>query len=137
MIIDSNIIIYSINSDSPKFETAREFLLKTKDLYFTHQSMLESMRVLTHPKFARPMKSKVALKEVEKRIDLGRMVSPKEITYTILIELIKKHELTSDVVFDAYLVATALSNDIDTIATDNEKDFDKFEEIKVYNPFTQ
>ena len=38
-------------------------------------------------------------------------------------------------VFDAYLAATALCNGVETIATDNVRDFSKFSEIKVINPF--
>lgn len=47
----------------------------------------------------------------------------------------KTHKLKTDLVFDAYLVATALSNDIDTIATDNTRDFKKFSDLNIINPF--
>lgn len=63
------------------------------------------------------------------------IIYPRFDTYHIALELIKKYHLKSDQVFDGYLAATALSNGIDTIATDNVKDFKKFKEIKVKNPF--
>ena len=39
-------------------------------------------------------------------------------------------------IFDLYLIATMLSNGVDTIYTANDKDFKIFKEIKAVNPFT-
>lgn len=53
MLIDSNILIYAINLDSPKSKIAQEFLKENLDnLEITHQNILESIRILTHPKFS-------------------------------------------------------------------------------------
>ena len=64
-----------------------------------------------------------------------KIISPNYVTYPLSIELIKKNNLSSDLIFDAYLAATALSNDVKELATDNVKDFKKFREITVVNPF--
>lgn len=65
-----------------------------------------------------------------------RIISPTQATYYLWLELVKKYQLIGNRIFDAYLVATALTNSINTVATDNVKDFKKFTELKIINPFT-
>ncbi len=136
MLIDSNILVYSINSISPKYKRAQIFLQENLgNLDIAHQNILESIRILTHPKFTNPMKIKDALEAVLNIVKGCNVISPNYQTVYITLELIRKYKMSSDQVFDAYIAATAISNDIDTIATDNEKDFKKFSEITVHNPF--
>lgn len=136
MLIDSNILIYAINSSSPKHKRAQSFLQEnTRKLAIAHQNIFETLRVLTHPKFTYPMTITHAMKAVESILEAGTIISPDYKTHQITLELIKKYQLTSDKIFDAYLVATAVSNEITVIATDNEKDLEKFQEIRVTNPF--
>lgn len=138
MLVDSNILIYAINRRSSKHTSAQNFLQNNKDnLEVAHQNILESLRVLTHPKFPFPMKIQDALKAINNIIKTCRVIYPEDKTYHITLLLIKENKPVSDQIFDAYLVATALSNGISTIATDNVRDFKKFKEIKIINPFAQ
>lgn len=137
MIIDSNILIYAINADSPKNEKAQEFLRENlKDLEITHQNILETIRVLTHQRFSKPMGIKLALTALQAISQSCRIISPTQTTYHLWLELINKHALTGNRIFDAYLAATALSNGINILATDNVTDFKKFKGLKVINPFS-
>lgn len=137
MLIDSNILIYSINSASPKHKKAQQFLQENLGKFeVAHQNIFETLRVLTHPKYPSPMKIKDALRAIENIIKACTVISPDYRTHHITLELIKKHRLSADQIFDAYLVATALSNIINVIATDDVKDFKKFTELKIVNPFT-
>lgn len=136
MLIDSNILVYAINSISPKYKKAQKFLQENVgNLDIAHQNILESIRILTHPKFAYPMRVKDALEAVSSIVKVCNVINPNYQTVYIALELIRKYKMSSDKVFDCYLTATALSNNIDTIVTDNTKDFKKFKEIKVINPF--
>lgn len=63
------------------------------------------------------------------------VIAPERDTHRIAIALMQKHNLTGDKIFDTYLAASALSVGITTIATDNVKDFVKFEVISIINPF--
>ncbi len=136
MLIDSNILVYAINTLSSKHQKAKAFLQSEQNnLVVAHQNILESLRVLTHPKFLNPMSVTKALKALNNIAGNLRIIHANNSTYYLVLELIKKYHLKSDIVFDAYLVATALSNGVDTIVTDNIKDFKKFKEIKVFNPF--
>lgn len=136
MLVDSNILVYAINRRSPKNKIAQIFLQNNiGHLEIAHQNILEALRVLTHPKFPSPMKINDALKAIENILKSCRVICPAEKTHYIALLLIKKNKLVSDQIFDTYLIATALSNGINAIATDNTRDFKKFKEIKLINPF--
>jgi len=137
MLADSNILVYSLNDDSSKQSLAQKFLQENQDnLEIAHQNIFETLRILTHPKLSARMNPIEAIQAM-KDILLGyRVISPNDQTYRITLALMNKYNLASDMIFDAYLVATALSNGIDTIATDNVRDFKQFIEIKVINPFS-
>ena len=135
MLIDSNILVYAINVSSPKHQKAQDFLQENiGSLEVAHQNIFEAVRVLTHPKFSSPMKINDALKAIENIMNACTIISPDYRTHHIALELIRKHKLVSDQVFDAYLVATTLSNGINKLATDNVKDLNRFSEISVINP---
>lgn len=137
MLIDSNILVYAINSSSPKHKQAQAFLQENIDnLEIAHQNIFKTVRVLTHPKFSNPMEISNAFEAIENIIDVCTVISPDYRTHQIALELIKKYNLVSDLVFDAYLVATAISNDIEKLATDNVKDLESFSEISLINPFS-
>ena len=136
MLIDSNILIYAINISSPKSKVAGQFLKNNeKQLVIAHQNIFEAIRVLTHPKFGQSVTSKDAIKSVMSIASSSKVITPNFKTHFLALELIERHNLTANKVFDAYLAATALSNEIDTIVTDNVKDFQKFP-IKIINPFS-
>jgi len=136
MLIDSNILIYAINISSPKNKVAIQFLKKHQNnLVVAHQNIFETLRVLTHPKFGQSAASKDAIKSVMSIASSSKVITPNSKTHFLALELIERHNLISNKVFDAYLAATALSNEIDTIVTDNVKDFQKFP-IKIINPFS-
>ncbi len=136
MLIDSNLLIYAINADSPKHRSAQEFSKESLgELEIAHQNILETIRVLTHQKFSKPMRLKDALLAIHAVIKFCRVISPTQTAYYLALELISKHKLVGNRIFDAYLAATAMSNGIDIIATDNTADFKKFTALKIINPF--
>lgn len=138
MLVDSNILIYSINASSSKHKTAQKFLQDNRgSLQIAHQNIFEAIRVLTHKKFPNHITVKNALEAIGNITETCEVITPDHKTHKIALLLIKKYKLTSDQVFDAYLAATALSNEVQEIATDNVKDFQKIKEINVINPFTK
>lgn len=136
MLVDTNILVYAINKRSPKYKQAQKFLEDNQgDLILAHQNILETIKVLTQPKFSHPIDLISAIEAVL-NISAGcQIIIPKIGTEFIALELIKRSKLSGNRIFDAYLTATALSNGVDAIATDNIKDFKKFKEIKIVNPF--
>ncbi len=138
MLIDTNILIYSVNLDSIKHKQSKKFLNDNLGkLEITHQNIFEAIRVLTHKKFSHPMSLEKALSAVLPIAKSFSMISPNQNAIYLALEFIKNYKLSGNRIFDAYLVATALSNGISTIATDNTRDFKKFKEVKLVNPFLQ
>ena len=136
MLIDSNILVYAINRSSPKHKKAQRFLQKNlENLFIAHQNIFETLRVLTHAKFPSPMRPADAIVSIENIAKVCKIINPDYKTHCIALELVKKYKLSGDKVFDGYLAATAISNGVTTIATDNMRDFKRFVEIKVINPF--
>lgn len=136
MLVDTNILVYSVNLDSTKHRYAIKFIRENMGrLEIAHQNILEAIRVLTHKKFSHPKRLKEALNATLSIARLCSLISPNQNTIYLALELIKKHELSGNRIFDAYLAATALSNGTNTIATDNVRDFKKFKEIRIINPF--
>jgi predicted nucleic acid-binding protein len=135
MLLDTNILVYAINSDSPKNKKAQEFIQgNIRFLEAAHQNIFEALRVLTHPKFINPMSVNKAHNSIMEITSRCRIIYPNNKTHYLALELIEKYNLSSNRIFDAYLAATAISNDIDSLATDNEKDFGHFP-ISIVNPF--
>jgi predicted nucleic acid-binding protein len=138
ILVDSNVLIYAINSTSPKNHLAQQFLQSNVgDLAIAHQNVLESLRVLTHGKFSNPMSVAEASKALDNIVKACRIISPNRLTYQLALGLLNKYSLSGDKIFDAYLAATAIANDITTIATDNVKDFEYIKELSTVNPFVE
>lgn len=137
MLIDSNILVYAINADSPKNRLAQSFLERyNATLEITHQNIFEALRVLTHPKFSHPMRPKEAQESILAIANSCKVIYPNNKTHYLALEFIKEHNLVGNRIFDAYLVATIISNNLSTIATDNVKDFIKYK-IEILNPFSK
>jgi predicted nucleic acid-binding protein len=136
ILLDTNVIVYSLNKKSPKNCSAKSFIRENaENLVIAHQNINETLRVITHPKYPKPMDINHALKATVAIAEGISIIFPKENTVFITLELLEKYQIKSNHIFDAYLAATMLSNGIEEIATDNEKDFSILKEIKVINPF--
>ncbi len=135
MLIDSNILIYSLNQASPKQAPAQTFLRQQAELIFAQQNIFETIRILTHSKFPNPFTIDEAVKAVRTITNHARVICPTLETQDLALELIQKYRVTGTEIFDAYLVATAISNEIDEIATDNLQHLEKYQEIRIVNPF--
>ncbi len=136
MLIDSNIIIYALNNDSPKQQIAQLFIENNlQNLCLAHQNILETLRIITHTKYPHPFSTQKALKAINLITTNMTVLYPAEETELLFYQLVKKYRVTGTQIFDSYLVATALTNGENTIASDNFKHLFKYEEITLVNPF--
>jgi predicted nucleic acid-binding protein len=137
ILIDSNVLIYAINSSSPKNLLAQTYLqAHVGKMAVAHQNIFETLRVLTHNKFPNPMPTSDAISAIMNILKGCHVIEPQIDTYQIALALIQKHNLKGDKVFDAYLAATAMSLGIKHIATDNVKDFLLFDGVTAMTPFS-
>src|ERR1035437_3026977 len=94
ILVDSNILIYAINRSSPKHLAAQEFLQENIGKFvLAHQNILESLRVLTHKKFAHPMTPIEASAAVSNISDACRIITPDRTAYHLALRLISKYGL--------------------------------------------
>ena len=135
MLIDSNILIYALNSRSPKNKVAQAFIQSQKEIAVAQQNIFETLRILTHTKFPQPVNPSEAVKSIKLVTKHALIISPTFDTVSLTYELIKKYDIQGTEIFDAYLVATAISNGITKIATNNEKHLKKYKEVTIVNPF--
>ena len=140
-LIDTNVLVFAHDEKSPKNAVAKDLLEKALNgdikAVVAQQNLLEFVSVITNPKKVSETASlEEALRELDKYLSSELFViSPNERTILVTKALLRLQSLTGRRVFDVYLAATMISNGLNTIYTDNEKDFTIFKEIKVINPF--
>lgn len=134
ILLDSNVLIYSLTVGAPKQKKAQEFIQKQSDyICVTHQNITETLKVLTqHQPADMHNHSLESILAVTEHLSF---ITPQPQTAELFIQLVKNYNRYGKRVFDTYLAATALSHNITTIATDNVRDFQMFEELTIINPF--
>jgi len=140
ILFDTNIFVYALDSASPKHQKAKQLLKEASfgefNLYLTPQNITETYRVITDTKaFEASFSPREAVAELNKLVTAFPSVYPGPETCGCLFRLLERYQIKKIHVFDVFLVATMLSNAMDTLFTDNEKDFKFFKEIEVVNPF--
>ena len=132
MLIDSNVLIYSLNTNSPKVMKARDFLSKNRSrLIYSQQTLYETLRVVTHRVFPNPLETARAVNLIEGVVADSRIIGQNEKTWMYVTMLLGKYGIRGSEIFDTVLVATALSNGVGQIVTDNVRHLGKYEEIEV------
>lgn len=139
-LVDTNILVYSVNLDSPFHQKAESFLkngLTKKLIFLTPQVVLELYNVISSPKFTSPLKPSAIKKIMNFFSNQASFpyISPKEKTFqkAIIIALQAK-SFGKQKIFDAYLAATCLDNQIKIIYTHNPKDFTFYSGIISVDP---
>lgn len=143
ILIDTNILVYAHNQDSPHNEKANQLLKDALELKFeaciAHQNLLEFFSVITNPKrIEKPLTIETALSWIKLYLDSANIVKvfPSQNTLESTLALTKHHKLSEADIFDCYLAATMQENNVFQIYTDNTSDFKRFHKIKAISPFS-
>lgn len=137
ILFDTNVMVYNQDIES-EFYTAsanfHEMVLSGKiTACISTQNCSEFISVVTNDRrVTRPHSMKKAVEELEKYIDSGlfNIICPNMRTSEIFIKLLRKYESKNNKhVFDIFLVAIMLSNNVKKILTANHTDFEMFDEI--------
>lgn len=141
-LLDTNILVYADNIDSPYHEKAEKIREEAKlgriKVCVSFQNLLEFYSVMTNPKrIENCLSPEEANQEVEKYLStkIIRKIGPKPTTLGIAIKLNQKLKVVGQKMFDLFLAATMLDNGVKKILTANEGDFKGFDEIEAINPF--
>jgi predicted nucleic acid-binding protein len=131
LLLDTNVLIYSIDEGSKYFKQANKIFSKQLELYTTSKNLSEFLSVVTRiPK--NPMSLKDALLVVGDFTDALTVIYPDENSFSIFMDLLKRYQPVGLHIHDYEIISIALSNKTKTIATINKKDFEKVKEIELY-----
>lgn len=139
VLIDTNILIYATLENDPRFERSRELLLSPdkNERHTSVQNLAEMYPNLTGPRMERPDEPAVARAKIQSISSLPSLqVLPLTgDVQTIALELCEKYGITRQRYYDAQLAATMVVHGIQTLLTENDRDFKDMTEIRAVNPF--
>lgn len=139
MILDANILLYAVDSDSPHHGRAASWLTATLNgderVGLPWQTLGAFCRIATHPRVAtRPLNAERAHDVVVAWLDAPAAWVPPatERTARLYTQLARRHHVTGNLVPDAQLAALALEFGVAVVSADS--DFARFPEISWLNP---
>jgi len=134
-LLDSNILVYAYDkSEAKKHMKAKEVVKERwlqNDTVLSVQNLVEFYSIITR-KIEKPLPMDKAKQIVLDCIEGFQVLKYNERT---VIEAINVQAIYGIPFWDALIVATMEQNSLDTIITENEKDFKKISWLKVINPF--
>lgn len=141
VLVDTNVLIYATLEADPRYARAREVLSlrfsPTIQLCVSVQNLAEMYPNLTGSKNSLPDTPEIARRKIESIAGLeGIIVWPLSLSITRrALSLCQDYKISRQRYFDMQLAATMLEEGIDTVLTENSKDFEGIEGIRVVNPF--
>ncbi len=131
VLFDTNLLLYAIDEDSKYFNSVQALINDNAlNLYTTSKNISEFLSVITRiPNTSISVKE--ALVIVEEFQSTFKILYPTEKSYSIFIDLLKKYSPSGIKIHDYEIISIALSNKIKNIATYNQKDFSRIEEIEL------
>lgn len=138
MAIDTNILVYAHNADSPYHDKAKDFLVNQlknypQNICIPYQCLIEFISTTTK-RIERPFSIEQTLHIVAYYKDFGiDIIYPKPTQLTTLLEIFKSTPYKNRL-FDIAICATLKDNGINGIYTVNAKDFVDYPFLTVINP---
>ena len=139
ILVDANVLIYAIDSDSPHHAQARtwleERLSSTQPVGLAWIVILAFIRITTRPGILRrPLSLERAINFVDDWLaqPYVRAIGPGEHHWQILRSLLKTSGTAGSLVSDAHLAAMAIEHGCPVYSTDH--DFKRFSGIEHVNP---
>ncbi len=139
ILFDTNILVYNQDAESEFYKKASalhdQVFNNELNAAVSLQNFTEFISVITNKnRIPNPLTVNEARAEVEKYIESQayEIIFPTIDTAQVFLKLLKKYGSKNNKhIFDIFLVATMISNNISKILTANYKDFETFEEIEV------
>jgi uncharacterized protein len=139
VILDANVLLYAVDSESAHHDRAAQWLTAALDgdrrIGFPWQTIGAFLRIATHPRIAsRPLTAAAAQDYVDAWLDVSVSWVPPagERTAQVYAELARRHHVTGNLVPDAQLAALALEQGVAVVSADS--DFARFPEVAWLNP---
>lgn len=139
MLVDANLLLYSVDTSSPHHVQCAGWLTETlngdRRVAFPWQTIGAFLRISTHPRVSRhPLTADRAADYVESWLDADPAWVPpaSERTASVLGDLMSSLGLTGNLVPDAQLAALAIEHGLTVYSADT--DFGRFPDLSWINP---
>lgn len=139
ILVDANLLIYSIDPDSPHYKASNRWLREIVDggtpLFLAWIVALAFLRITTNGRIVhRPMAPSAALGVIQALVTQPNVqwVSPGARHWTILQALIVESGTAGNLINDAHLAALAIEKGLTLASADN--DFRRFSGLRLVNP---
>ena len=139
IIVDANLLIYAVNSDSPDHKNARDWF---EALLSGNQSvglpwivLTAFIRITTHPRILKnPLSTQEALEYINEWLSQPYVVQlyPSKGNWAVFSHLLKRSGARGNLTTDVQIVALAIENGAAVYSADY--DFRRFPEIEHVNP---
>ena len=148
-LIDSNVLVYAFfhrteeagredPEKSLRVDSRQVMTLAAQNVFssvLAQQNLLEFLAIVTSPKrVASPVDLRQALRACQAYLSFCTLVTPKSSTYLTFEALTKERRAARERLFDLYLAATAIDNDISQICTWNTKHFRRLAGLTAATP---
>ena len=132
LLVDTNVLIYSIDEDSKYFKEAQTILQnQTYDLYTTSKNISEFLVVMTKlPQIS--ISTRGALEVLRDLTSFITILYPTPSSNILFQEMLEKYHPIGFKTHDYEIASIALNHQINRIATFNKKDFAEIEELELY-----
>jgi toxin-antitoxin system PIN domain toxin len=139
--IDVNVLLYASDRSSPYSDKAVEFLAECaagpEVVCLAWPTVMSYLRLATHPSiFARPLSPEEAMGNIETflRLPHVRALGEEEDFWSVYRLVSGSTPTRGNLVPDAHLAAVLRQHGVTTLYT-NDRDFRKFDFLRVRNPF--
>lgn len=136
ILFDTNILVYAHNLDSPyhlkAISLVKAVIEGALEVVLAQQNLLEFYSIITDPKrIGKPLPPGEASSLVKDYLNSPfKIIFPDQETLNLSLSFDKVSK--GGEIFDTFLVATMLSNNVKSIVTVNTRDFTPFPGIKVF-----
>lgn len=139
MLLDANVLLYSVDEDSPFHAAARDWMTRAlngpKRVGIPWMSLWAFVRIVTNPRaLAAPLTPAQAWEHVEDWLAAPAtwIPAPGAGHAALLEDLIVRYDLRGNLVSDAVLAALCLEHGVSVVSADS--DFARFPEVPWLNP---
>ena len=139
MLVDANLLLYAVDAASPWHTRAAAWLTEAlngdRRVGIPWESLTAFVRIATHPRASdRPLSAEQAWSFVDDWLAAPTVwiPTPTERHREVLGSLIRKYQVTGNLVPDAHLAALAIEHGLEICSADT--DFARFDEIRWRNP---
>lgn len=139
ILTDTNVLVYSIDTDSAFFENSRRFIEAIRSGYLESavlmQNLLEFYAVVTNPRrVEHPLSPEIALTQINIFTTFLTVLDSGKNVIDLFQKNVIEYKVKGAEIFDTFLVAQMQFHDIRLLCTYNVKHFSKYEFIKAKTP---